>query len=118
MSEKTQDFPIKNSKGKKLRACLCWNCGRLCACPKEFPNGRPKRRSECSDYTEAPPEPTRITRREMAEVLGCTLSRIEQLSTSAKGVRFLTKALARRGVAITYELKENRIYFYKEELKK
>lgn len=98
-----------------MRACLCWNCGRLCECNKEFPNGRPKRKSECADYAEAPPEPQRITHKEMAEALGCSMSKIEQFVTSTKGVRFLTKALARKGIVLTYEITKNRIYFYREE---
>lgn len=100
-----------------MRACLCWNCKRLCECQKAFPNGRPKRRSECAEYAEAPPEPQRITHKQMAEALGCTARKIEQLVTSSRGVRFLIKALARKGIVVTYEFTKNRIYFYKEETK-
>ena len=97
-----------------MRSCLCWNCGRLCECNKEFPNGRPKRRSECADYKEAPPEPKRITHREMANELGWSMRKVEQLIASRNGVKYLMKALARKNIILTYDIKKNRIYFYKE----
>ena len=98
-----------------MRAYLCWNCGRLCKCNKEFPDGRPRRISECAEYTKAPPDPTRITHKEMAEILGFSLRKVETLITSVNGVRYLTKALARKGIVITYERDKNRIYFYRKE---
>ena len=99
-----------------MRTRLCWSCGKLCQCNKTFPNGRPKRRSECPEFTEAPPEPKRITHKEMADMLGCSVGKIETLIASAKGVRYLTKSLARKGVSLTYERIKNRIYFYREEI--
>lgn len=100
-----------------MRACLCWRCGKLCDCDKEFPNGRPNCKGECKEYTEAPPEPTRITHKEMAKVIGCPTSKIEHLVTSKSGIKFLTRALARKGITLTYEQTKYRIYFYKEEPK-
>lgn len=98
-----------------MRAFLCWNCGRLCNCEKAFPNGRPKKKSECCEYMEAPPDTPRITHQEMADTLGCPISKIEQLVTSATGIRYLTNAFARKGITLTYEHTKKRIYFYKEE---
>lgn len=98
-----------------MRAYICWNCGNLCKCNKRFPNGRPKGRSECAEYTDPPPEPTRITHQEMANVLGCSVWKIEKIIASVNGVRCLMKKLARKGIMLTYEKKEKRIYFYKEE---
>lgn len=98
-----------------MRACLCWNCGKVNKCQKSFPNGRPKRRSECAEYTKAPPDPSRITHKEMAEILGYSVRKIENLITSANGMRHIVKALARKGIILTYERRKNRIYFYKEE---
>ena len=100
-----------------MRSYLCWNCGKLCECPKEFPNGRPKRRSECAEYIDAPPEAQRITHREMANILGCPERKIKELVSTMKGVKFLTNALAKKGITITYERTKNRIYFYREENK-
>lgn len=100
-----------------MRACLCWNCGKVNKCQKAFPNGRPKRRSECTEYTKAPPDPSRITHKEMADILGCSVRKIEGLIASMNGVEYLTKALLRKNVVITYERTKNRIYFYREENK-
>ena len=95
-----------------MRAYLCWNCRKLVSCLKVFPNGRPRRRSECLEYLEA--EAPRISKREMAEILGCSVRKVENLATSLKGVRFLTKALSRKGITLTYEREKNRIYFFRE----
>ena len=73
------------------------------------------RRSECADYTVPPPEPTRITRQEMAVALGYSTKWIQKLTASSKGMCYLMKALARKGIMLTYERKKNRTYFYKEE---
>lgn len=97
-----------------MRTRLCWNCKKLVICPKTFPHGRPRRESECADYIKAPPEPKRIMHKEMAEALGCSVRKIEQFTTSKSGVKFLMKALARKGIRISYERIKNRIYFYKE----
>lgn len=114
MDGKADNFKIENYKKKRMRACLCWNCGRLCECNKDFPIGRPKRRSDCAEYAEAPPDPPRITQKEMADILGCSVSKIARLITAQNGVRRLTKALARKGIVLTYERAKNRIYFYRE----
>lgn len=50
----------------------------------------------------------------MANSLGCTAKKIEKLVSSAKGIRFLIKALSRKGIIITYDIKHNHIYFYEE----
>ncbi len=101
-----------------MRPFLCWNCGNLSKCNKEFPNGRPKRRSECSDFTDAPKEPTRITHQEIANAVGCTLKKLESIIASASGLRYVTKTLARKGIVLTYERINNRILFYREDKNK
>ena len=98
-----------------MKANLCWNCGRLVECQKVFPNGRPKRRSECAEYIDAPPEPKRVTHKEMAVALGWSVRKIENLVSSADGRKYLLKALERKGVILTYERDRKRIYFYKKE---
>ena len=100
-----------------MRAFLCWNCGRVNTCQKTFQSERPKRRQECADFIKAPPEAPRISHREMAEALGCPERKIKELVSSAKGIKFLTKALEKKGIVITYERTKNRIYFYREENK-
>ncbi len=97
-----------------MRPNICWFCGRVCECDKAFPNGRPRNRNECGDYIQMPPDPPRITHQEMADILGCSVSKIDQIVVMPNGVRLLVKALSRKGVAVTYECFNKRIYFYKE----
>lgn len=100
-----------------MRANLCWSCGRLCKCQKTFPNGRPQKKSKCDDFIDMPPEPVRFTHLEIAQTLGCSPGKVDQLASSANGVKFLAKALARKGIKLTYEIARSRIYFYKEEIR-
>ena len=100
-----------------MKPFLCWNCGKLCSCNKAFPDGRPRRRSECADYTAPPPEPIRVTHREIAEMLGCSIEKIDRLATNKWGIRRLEKVFASKGLVLTYERKRNKTFFYKEEIK-
>lgn len=100
-----------------MRACLCWNCGKLCECWKSFSDGRPKKRAECADYIDAPPEPIRITHLEIAEMLGCPIEKIDRLATNKRGIRCLERAFARKGIVLTYERTKNKTLFYREEIK-
>ncbi len=115
MDMETRASSNESRKGKRMRACLCWNCGQICVCDKVFPSGRPKRRSDCPEFAEAPPDPPRITQKEMADILGCSERKIAKLITAQNGVRRLTKALAIKGIMVTYERSKKRIYFYREE---
>ena len=115
MGGATHNSLNERNAGKRMRACLCWNCSRLCECEKIFPDGRPKRKSECAEYMKAPPDQTRITHKEMADILGCSRGKIAGLIAAPNGVGRLMKAFARRGIMLTYELGKNRILFYKEE---
>lgn len=98
-----------------MRPNICWFCGRVCECNKAFPSGRPQKRSECADFIKMPPDPPRITHKEMAEIIGCSVSKINQIVLMPNGVRLLVKALARKGIAITYECFNHKILFYREE---
>lgn len=100
-----------------MRPNICWFCGRVCECEKAFPNGRPRKRSECTDYIQMPPDPPRITHKDMAEILGCSVSKIDQIVVMPNGAHILVKALARKGIAATYERVGKRIYFYMEAIR-
>lgn len=99
-----------------MQGNLCWNCGRLCECDKLFPNGRPRKKGECAEHIEMPPDPPRITHREMALMLGYSMRKIERLIAYENGLNYLTRALARKGISVIYERIKNRVYFYKEDL--
>ena len=96
------------------KACLCFNCGKLCKCNKAFPNGRPKEHGECADFIEAPPEPIRITIAEIAKVLGCSDRTVFRILAQKHGAYRITHMMRGRGITLTYERMKNRIYFYKE----
>ena len=100
-----------------MQGNLCWNCGRLCKCDKSFPNGRPRKKEECSEHIEMPQDPPRITHREMALVFGCSVRKIDAIISSPDGVKRITKMLIRKGIAVTYEQIKNRVYFYREDFK-
>ncbi len=101
-----------------MRAYLCWNCGKLCECQKTFPNGRPQRQSECSEFVHAMPEAgSRITRPEIAETLGCSRRTVVRMISEENGLRRLTSLMKQKGVILTFERRKNKIYFYKEEIK-
>ena len=98
-----------------MRAFLCWNCGKLGSCLKVFPDGRPKRVGDCVEYTALPPNPPRISQREMADVLGCSARRVAELVSSNRGRTYIKKALARHGITVISRRNRNKIYFYREE---
>lgn len=97
-----------------MRCNLCWNCGRVNRCQKSFPYGRPKKRSECSDFEEAPPEPVRITIAEIAKMLGMSSSTVFRILAKKHGTYRIVHMVGGKGLRLTYERTKNRIYFYKE----
>ena len=98
-----------------MKPKICWFCGRVCECDKAFPNGRPQKRNECKDYIQMPPDPPRITHKEMAVILGCSTNKVDRIVLIPNGARLLVKALARKGIRITYECFNKKILFYREE---
>ncbi len=101
-----------------MRANLCWFCSKVCTCDKAFPNGRPRKKMDCADFIEMPPDPPRISHREIADILVCSQRKIDQILVMPNGVRRIVQALAQRGISVTYECVRNRIYFYKENVSK
>lgn len=99
-----------------MRANLCWFCNKVCECEKTFPHGRPSKKSDCADFVPLPPDPPRITEREMAEVLGCTKRQVRYVVSMKNGAIRLIKALADKGVYVTYECGNGKILFYREDL--
>ncbi len=97
-----------------MRAYLCWNCGRVNKCSKVFPFGRPKARSQCEDFKEAPPEPVRITIAEIAKVIGCSDKTLSHILAKKQGVYRVIHMASKKGITLTYERTKKRIYFYKE----
>lgn len=97
-----------------MKACLCWNCGNVSKCQKAFPDGRPKRRSECVDFTDMPPEPIRITIAEISKILGCSKRTVFRILAEKHGLYRVTHLVKGKGITLTYERIKNRIYFYKE----
>ena len=103
-------------EGLFVRARLCWNCNNVSKCNKTFPHGRPIKKSECVDFVPLPPDSPRITEREIAEVLGCTKRHVRYIVSMQNGTMRLIKALADRGVHVTYECGEGKILFYREDI--
>lgn len=99
-----------------MRASLCWFCNRVCECDKVFPNGRPRGKDQCADFLKMPPSRMRITYQEIADILDCSVNKIKQLTTSIEGICFLSRALEKKGLLLSYERKNSRTFFYKEDI--
>lgn len=97
-----------------MKAYICWDCGRLCGCKKSFPNGRPKERGECAEFTEAPPEPVRITISEIANTLGVSVRTVFRILATKRGVYRIVHMMSGRGVGLTYERTKYQIHFFRE----
>lgn len=62
-----------------------------------------------------PPDPPRVTHREMAEALGCSPRTVETIISWENGADIVSAKLKRAGICVFYEVNNNRIYFYREE---
>lgn len=98
-----------------MRAVLCWSCWRLCECEKAFPNGRPKKQSDCREYKVAPRDSHLLTHREIAELLNFKAKKVDRICASVGGANYLVSALAQKGIEVICKKRKNRIYFYKKE---
>lgn len=92
---------------------LCWNCGRLSKCCKQFVcGGRPLCQGECTGFVEMPNENSRFTHKDMAEALGISDRQIRNVLATPNGISAIIERLAAKGIVLKCERSGKQIHFF------